>query len=61
MGGARGENGLAQDTEEAPVGVGVSGEWAKLGQADEEVGRVFRGGSERRGRPRLKMAQTGPG
>ena len=36
-----GQGGLAPDTEEAPVGVGVSGRWTELGQADEEVGRVF--------------------
>ena len=41
MGGARGKDGLAPDTEEAPVGVGVPGGWAELGQADEAMGRVF--------------------
>ena len=45
VGTARGQDGLAPDTEEAPVCLGVSGRWVELGQADKEMGRVFRGGS----------------
>ena len=41
VGRACSKDGLAPDTEEAPVGVGVSGRWTELGQADEEMGRVF--------------------
>ena len=41
VGRARGQDGLAPDTEEAPVCLGVSGRWAELGQADKEMGRVF--------------------
>ena len=61
MGRARGQDGVAPDAEEAPVCVGVSGRWAELGQADEEVGRVFRGGPERREYPHFEVAQTSTG